>query len=183
MSISKIFIPNFVRVLTNKRKYILNRIFILLLGSCPRGGTWGTGVSKTLAWGFAMAPHRLRILVLNIPLQWNILVSVRPNYLIFMGYFKNWSGLGGFKQIPWTPSVSATESHVLARVIFRIESLESTLQEKEKQLSEEREKFQKLKEDFKYNLRLLGERDQELDRYDTTFAGKILGPDLLRKFY
>ena len=79
--------------------------------------------------------------------------------------------------------MSATESHVLARVIFRIESLESTLQEKEKQLSEEREKFQKLKEDFKYNLRLLGERDQELDRYDTTFAGKILGPDLLRKFY
>ena len=60
---------------------------------------------------------------------------------------------------------------------FRIESLESTLQEKEKQLSEEREKFQKLKEDFKYNLRLLGERDQELDRYDTTFAGKIIDPD------
>ena len=69
---------------------------------------------------------------------------------------------------------TATESHVLAHDIFRIESLESTLQEKEKQLSEEREKFQKLKEDFKYNLRLLGERDQELDRYDTTFAGKIL---------
>ena len=60
----------------------------------------------------------------------------------------------------------------ILRVIFRIESLESTLQEKEKQLSEEREKFQKLKEDFKYNLRLLGERDQELDRYDTSFAGK-----------
>ena len=32
----------------------------------PRGGTcgcWG-GESKTLAWGFAMAPHRLRALVL-----------------------------------------------------------------------------------------------------------------------
>ena len=57
---------------------------------------------------------------------------------------------------------------------FRIESLEAALQEKEKQLSEERGKFQKLKEDFKYNLRLLGERDQELDRYDTTFAGKVL---------
>ena len=41
MSVSKIFIPNFVGVLANKRKYILNRIFILLLGSCPRGGTWG----------------------------------------------------------------------------------------------------------------------------------------------
>ena len=57
---------------------------------------------------------------------------------------------------------------------FRIESLESTLQEKEKQLSEERGRFQKLKEDFKYNLRLLGERDQELDRYDTTFTGQVL---------
>ena len=57
--------------------------------------------------------------------------------------------------------------------IDRIEFLESTLQEKEKQLSEERGRFQKLKEDFKYNLKLLGERDQELDRYDTTFTGKI----------
>ena len=30
----------------------------------PRGGTAGMlGESKTLAWGFAMAPHRLRALV------------------------------------------------------------------------------------------------------------------------
>ena len=30
----------------------------------PRGGTWGCfGESKTLAWGFAMVPHRLRALV------------------------------------------------------------------------------------------------------------------------
>ena len=42
MSISNIFLPNFVRVLTNKRKYI-EQIFFLLLGSCPRGGTWGAG--------------------------------------------------------------------------------------------------------------------------------------------
>ena len=48
------------------KENILNRIFILLLGSCPRGGTWGAGGSKTLAWGFAMAPHRLRILVLSL---------------------------------------------------------------------------------------------------------------------
>ena len=42
-SISKIFIPNFVCVLTNER-YKLNisdGIFILSLGSCPRGGTLG----------------------------------------------------------------------------------------------------------------------------------------------
>ena len=29
----------------------------------PQGWTWGAGGSKTLAWGFAMVPHRLRILV------------------------------------------------------------------------------------------------------------------------
>ena len=33
----------------------------------PRGGTCGCwGESKTLAWGFAMAPHRLRALVLYV---------------------------------------------------------------------------------------------------------------------
>ena len=46
------------------KENILNIFFILLLGSCPRGGTWGCWGSKTLAWGFAMVPHRLRILVL-----------------------------------------------------------------------------------------------------------------------
>ena len=33
----------------------------------PRGGTGGAGESKTLAWGFAMAPHRLRALVKYCP--------------------------------------------------------------------------------------------------------------------
>ena len=51
VSISKFFIPNFVRVLTNKRKYILNRIFIPLLGSCPRGGTWGVWGVKNFSMG------------------------------------------------------------------------------------------------------------------------------------
>ena len=36
------------------KENILNSIFTLLLGSCPRGGTWGCWGSKTLAWGFAM---------------------------------------------------------------------------------------------------------------------------------
>ena len=66
MSISKIFIPNFVRVLTNKRKYIENNVYSVD-GVMPQGwdlGCWGG--SKTLAWGFAMAPHRLRILVFFI---------------------------------------------------------------------------------------------------------------------
>ena len=42
-SISKIFIPNFVCVLTNER-YKTNQtgfFFVLLPGSCPRGWTWG----------------------------------------------------------------------------------------------------------------------------------------------
>ena len=75
MSISKIFIPNFVRVLTNKRN-ILNRIFILLLGSAPGVGLGGAGGSKILARGFAMAPHRLRILV-------NIIIT---NDRLFINY-------------------------------------------------------------------------------------------------
>ena len=47
-----------------KDRNILNRIFILLPGSCVRGGTFGAGGSKTLVWGFAMAPHRLRVRVI-----------------------------------------------------------------------------------------------------------------------
>ena len=39
-SMSKIFIPNFVCVVTNER-YISDGFFILSPGSCPRGGTWG----------------------------------------------------------------------------------------------------------------------------------------------
>ena len=54
---------------------------------------------------------------------------------------------------------------------YRMWTLETTCQEKEKLLSDERGKLQKLKEDFKYNLRLLAERDQELDRYDASFTG------------
>ena len=42
ISISKIFIPNFVCVLTNERyKTYQTGFFILSPGSCPRGGTWG----------------------------------------------------------------------------------------------------------------------------------------------
>ena len=63
MSISKIFIPNFVCVLTNKRKYF-EQNFYSVAGVMPHGWDYGgAGGSKTLAWGFAMAPHRLRILV------------------------------------------------------------------------------------------------------------------------
>ena len=46
------------------------------------------------------------------------------------------------------------------------------MQDTKTALKEERIKFDKLKEDFKYNLRLLSERDAELARYDSLFAGK-----------
>ena len=53
---------------------------------------------------------------------------------------------------------------------LRIKSLEVTLQEKEKQLHNERVRFRKLKEDFEYNLKLVEERDSELERYDALFS-------------
>ena len=66
MSILKIFMPTLVRVLTNKRKYI-EQNFDSVAGVMPQGvGLGGAGESKTLAWGFAMAPHRLCILVLFV---------------------------------------------------------------------------------------------------------------------
>lgn len=54
---------------------------------------------------------------------------------------------------------------------FRANSLEVALQQTQKELSEERVKFQKLKEDFKYNLRLLADRDAELEKYDSSSTG------------
>lgn len=53
---------------------------------------------------------------------------------------------------------------------LRNKSLESALKEKERQLNNEKVRFRKLKEDFEYNLKLLEERDQELQRYDALFS-------------
>ena len=63
MSVSKIFIPNFVRVLTNKRNYIERNFYSVAWVMLQWWDLGVLGGSKTLAWGFAMAPHRLRILV------------------------------------------------------------------------------------------------------------------------
>lgn len=49
-------------------------------------------------------------------------------------------------------------------------SLQNALKEKERQLNNERVRFRKLKEDFEYNLKLLEERDQELQKYDALFS-------------
>ena len=53
MSISNIFITNFVRVLTNKRKYF-EQIFYSVAGVMPQGWNLAGAGAKTLAWGFAM---------------------------------------------------------------------------------------------------------------------------------
>ncbi|RUS77718.1 hypothetical protein EGW08_014506 [Elysia chlorotica] len=51
----------------------------------------------------------------------------------------------------------------------RIESLEATVVEKDKALFDEKSKFHELKEHFKYNLKLLEDRDRELEKYDISF--------------
>ena len=67
MSISKIFKPNSLCVFSQikDRKHI-EQNFYSVARVMPRGGTCGCwGESKTLAWDFAMEPHRLRALVMD----------------------------------------------------------------------------------------------------------------------
>ena len=64
MLISKILIPNFVCVFSQIKDGTE-------FSFCCQGHAsgWDLGVlgeSKTLAWGFSMAPHRQRALVLNL---------------------------------------------------------------------------------------------------------------------
>ncbi|XP_021344290.1 coiled-coil domain-containing protein 57-like, partial [Mizuhopecten yessoensis] len=51
-----------------------------------------------------------------------------------------------------------------------MQTLEAAYKDKDRQLQEEKAKFTKLKEDFKYNLKVLEERDKELETYDLTFS-------------
>ena len=53
---------------------------------------------------------------------------------------------------------------------YRIRALEGAIAERDRQVMELRENFKKLKVDFQYNLRLIEDRDAELERYDATFA-------------
>ena len=52
---------------------------------------------------------------------------------------------------------------------YRLRTLEKAVSDKESDLSLERSRFAKLKEDFQYNLKLIEDRDSELARYDQTF--------------
>jgi hypothetical protein len=54
----------------------------------------------------------------------------------------------------------------------RIEALEASLKDKNVELDEQKKKFQELKEDFRYNIKLLEERDKELEKYEENFASK-----------
>ncbi len=56
-------------------------------------------------------------------------------------------------------------------MLCRNASLEEVVERKNEELKEIQTKFHKLKEDFKYNLRLLNERDAELNKYDATYTG------------
>ncbi|CAL1527468.1 unnamed protein product [Lymnaea stagnalis] len=52
----------------------------------------------------------------------------------------------------------------------RINALEGEVKQKDTELASEKIKFNELKEHFKYNLKLLEERDRELEKYDISFS-------------
>ena len=54
---------------------------------------------------------------------------------------------------------------------LRMTSLEAKVKERDEQLDEEKIRFKKIKNDFEYNLKLLEERDKELETYDNIFEG------------
>jgi len=53
---------------------------------------------------------------------------------------------------------------------YRNHTLDTLLQDKDREIGENKSRLQKLKGDFQYNLKLLEERDAELERYDGSFA-------------
>ena len=68
MSILRFLCQTLCAFLQIKDRKHIEPNFHSVAGVIPQGwdfGGGGAGGSKTLAWGFAMAPHRLRILVKN----------------------------------------------------------------------------------------------------------------------
>ncbi|XP_056627815.1 coiled-coil domain-containing protein 57 isoform X2 [Triplophysa dalaica] len=53
---------------------------------------------------------------------------------------------------------------------LRVQQLETALNDATSELSVQRERFLRLRDDFQYNLRVLEERDKELERYDALAA-------------
>jgi len=54
---------------------------------------------------------------------------------------------------------------------FRLVALEATVENKDQQLAELNQKYIRLSEDFKYNLKLIDDRDKELATFDNRFKG------------
>ena len=77
--------------------------------------------------------------------------------------------MAGFETATLQELVQQKENEWREAQELQIKSLKRALKEKERQLSNEKVRFRKLKEDFEYNLKLLEERDQELQRYDALF--------------
>lgn len=64
--------------------------------------------------------------------------------------------------------------------VLRIQQLETALSEATSDLSTQRERFLRLRDDFQYNLCVLEERDRELERYDA-IAVRIQAEDCARQ--
>ena len=54
---------------------------------------------------------------------------------------------------------------------FRLVALETAVENKDQQLAEVNQKYYRLSEDFKYNLKLIDDRDKELATFDNRFKG------------
>lgn len=71
----------------------------------------------------------------------------------------SWRDVAAQKEQEWR---DVLEQHV--------NSLEMALNNKEKEIVEEKRRFELLREDFEYNLRIISERDEELEKFDSVVA-------------
>lgn len=69
----------------------------------------------------------------------------------------------------------AEENHVFSYFCrFSIVVLEKSLENKDQQLAELNQKYARLADDFKYNMKLIGDRDKELATFDQRFKGSMI---------
>ena len=84
---------------------------------------------------------------------------------------------GGILELSWPPQHLKCwltyPALSLCLYVFRMQSLETALKSCQEELKEEKAKLDELKEHFKYNLKLINDRDAELQRYDALFLGNI----------
>ncbi len=57
--------------------------------------------------------------------------------------------------------------------LLRLVALESTVANKDEQYAELNQKYARLSEDFKYNLKLIDDRDKELATFDNRYKGSF----------